>query len=187
MNRLQGKLILVTGPVRSGKSEWAENLALQSGQTVVYLATSFANPHDGEWQHRLKLHQLRRPVDWITWEVPVELAEAIASTDPQVCLLIDSLGSWLANVLEADDLSWQEMQTHLLETLQITQAQVIIVAEETGWGLVPAYPSGRLFRDRLGSLTRQVGAIATEVYLVTAGYALNLKALGTPLPPLNPS
>ena len=62
-------------------------------------------------------------------------------------------------------------------------ADVILVGEETGWGVVPAYPAGRLFRDRLGTLVRQIGAIADNVYLVTGGYALELSVLGTPLPP----
>ena len=44
-----GKIILVTGPARSGKSEWAENLALESGKKVVYIATANENPHDLEW------------------------------------------------------------------------------------------------------------------------------------------
>jgi adenosylcobinamide kinase/adenosylcobinamide-phosphate guanylyltransferase len=56
-----------------------------------------------------------------------------------------------------------------------------MVAEETGWGVVPAYPSGRRFRDRLGDLTRQVGAIADDTYLVVAGFAINLTATGTPV------
>jgi adenosylcobinamide kinase / adenosylcobinamide-phosphate guanylyltransferase len=55
------------------------------------------------------------------------------------------------------------------------------VAEETGWGVVPAYPLGRQFRDRLGTLIRLVGAIADQVYLITGGYALNLTLLGTPI------
>jgi adenosylcobinamide kinase / adenosylcobinamide-phosphate guanylyltransferase len=69
----------------------------------------------------------------------------------------------------------------LLASLEKTSGTIILVSEETGWGVVPAYPLGRLFRDRLGSLTRRVGAIAQAVYLVTAGYALDLTQLGTPL------
>ena len=57
------------------------------------------------------------------------------------------------------------------------------MAEETGWSVVPAYPLGRLFRDRMGTLTRQIGAISTAVYLVTGGYALNLTQLGQPIDP----
>jgi len=61
------------------------------------------------------------------------------------------------------------------------QAQIIFVAEETGWGLVPAYKSGRIFRDRLGELTRKIGNIADTTYMVASGHVLNLSLLGTPL------
>ncbi|MCC5625437.1 bifunctional adenosylcobinamide kinase/adenosylcobinamide-phosphate guanylyltransferase, partial [Nostoc sp. CHAB 5715] len=55
-------------------------------------------------------------------------------------------------------------------------------AEEVGWGVVPAYPLGRAFRDRLGSLVRQLGVLSDTVYLVTGGHVLNLSILGYPLP-----
>lgn len=64
--------------------------------------------------------------------------------------------------------------------------EVIFVAEETGWGVVPAYPLGRTFRDRLGDLVRRLGAIANPVYLVTGGHALNLSAVASVLPPPQP-
>jgi adenosylcobinamide kinase/adenosylcobinamide-phosphate guanylyltransferase len=70
----------------------------------------------------------------------------------------------------------------LLEILPLVAADVIFVAEETGWGVVPAYPIGRKFRDRLGSLVRKLGTICHPVYLVTGGHALNLSILGVPLP-----
>ncbi|MEL6903487.1 MAG: bifunctional adenosylcobinamide kinase/adenosylcobinamide-phosphate guanylyltransferase, partial [Cyanobacteria bacterium J06606_4] len=68
-----------------------------------------------------------------------------------------------------------------LEALRATTATVILVAEETGWGVVPAYELGRRFRDRLGTLSRAIGEIATDVYLVTSGYAISLTALGQPV------
>lgn len=172
---------LVTGPTRSGKSEWAEYLARATLQPVVYIATSQADPADPEWQQRLLAHQDRRPQQWQTLEVPYTLPETLAQADPGQCYLVDSLGTWVANLLEQDEQAWQLITESLLQTLRRTEAQVILVAEETGWGVVPAYPLGRCFRDRLGSLIRQVGAIAESVYLVTGGYALNLKVLGTPL------
>jgi adenosylcobinamide kinase/adenosylcobinamide-phosphate guanylyltransferase len=55
------------------------------------------------------------------------------------------------------------------------------VGEEVGWGIVPAYPMGRSFRDRLGRLVREIGVIADHVYLVTGGYALDLTQFGTPI------
>ncbi|MEB3229671.1 MAG: bifunctional adenosylcobinamide kinase/adenosylcobinamide-phosphate guanylyltransferase, partial [Leptolyngbyaceae bacterium] len=77
---------------------------------------------------------------------------------------------------------WQQTMDLLLTAVCEAEATTIFVAEEVGWGVVPAYPLGRTFRDRLGQLTRRLGAIAYPTYLVTAGYVLNLSQLGTPLP-----
>lgn len=173
-------LVIVTGPARSGKSEWAEGLA-EAWQTVIYVATSSADPEDVEWQARLDLHRQRRPAHWQLQEVPVDLAGAIAAAPERSCLLIDSLGTWLANLLDQDENQWQSTLETLKAALAQRQSAVIMVAEETGWGVVPAYPVGRLFRDRLGTAVRSLGAIADAVYLVTGGYALNLAQLGTPL------
>jgi adenosylcobinamide kinase/adenosylcobinamide-phosphate guanylyltransferase len=103
----------------------------------------------------------------------------IQSAAAGTCLLVDSLGTWLANVLDQDQQTWNNTTQQLLDSLRQTRSTVIFVSEETGWGLVPAYPTGRVFRDRLGFLTRQIAATCDAVYLVTAGYALNLKMLGT--------
>jgi adenosylcobinamide kinase / adenosylcobinamide-phosphate guanylyltransferase len=175
------RLILITGPARSGKSEWAEQLAAESSQLVFYIATATVDQTDLEWQMRIEQHRQRRPSTWQTWEVADDLAAAISRAPISSCLLIDSLGTWLANHLEQDQSTWQQTQADLLQQLQQCQCQVILVAEETGWGVVPAYPLGRTFRDRLGHLCRCIGSIADAVYLVTGGYALNLKALGVPL------
>lgn len=175
------RLILVTGSARSGKSDWAEKLAAQSGKSVVYVATAQTDPSDPEWQDRILQHQRRRPAHWQTWIVPIDLASAFQQATASECVLVDSLGSWLANVLEQDEAAWQETVQELLLNLQQAACHTVLVAEETGWGVVPAYPSGRRFRDRLGNLTRRVGAIAESVYLVTGGHALNLSQLGTRL------
>lgn len=176
------QLILVTGPARSGKSEWAETLAVESQKSIIYIATARVDPKDREWQDRIEKHQKRRPRDWKIEEIPVELSEALASrSHPDSCLLIDSLGTWVANLLETNEAEWQKQQQVLLESLSQANGDVILVGEETGWGVVPAFPAGRLFRDRLGSLVRLVGAIANPVYLVAGGHVLNLSALGSPL------
>jgi len=180
-NAAASKVILITGPARSGKSEWGERLAVQSGRRVVYVATAIARTDDPEWLARLQAHRDRRPPDWETLEVSHHLAKTIRQALPESCLLVDSLGTWLANLLEQEDEDWAETQMELLHSLETAQAQVILIAEETGWGVVPAYPLGRVFRDRLGTLTRKIGAIANPVYLVTSGYALNLRDLGTPI------
>lgn len=177
----QGRTSLVIGPANSGKSEWAEHLAKQSPKAVTYIATAIADPNDTVWQEKLQKHALRRPQSWSTQEIPTALADYLRQAQEGDCLLIDSLGTWVANLLTVEDQGWEQSVNRFLESLGQTPAQVILVGEETGWGIVPAYQSGRTFRDRLGQLIRRVGENATEVYLVTGGYALPLSQLGQPL------
>jgi adenosylcobinamide kinase / adenosylcobinamide-phosphate guanylyltransferase len=176
-----GRLILVTGPARSGKSEWAESLAIAAKQPIIYIATSLSDPADLEWQARIAAHQIRRPIDWETREVPEALAETLSQISPHSTVLVDSLGTWLANLLELSNAEWLHVMQHLLTVLKTTPCRVILVGEEVGWGIVPAYPIGRSFRDRLGRLVREIGVIADHVYLVTGGYALDLTQIGTPI------
>lgn len=179
---LPGQVVLVTGPARSGKSEWAETLATRFDLPVTYVATAQVDATDPEWQARIADHRRRRPADWQLLEIATELADIILAAPAQSCLLVDSLGTWVANCLELDQPAWSQQVQEFLHGLQTATCMVILVAEETGWGVIPAYPSGRCFRDRLGNLTRKIGAIADPVYLVTAGYVLNLRELGNPLP-----
>jgi len=176
-----GQIILVVGPASSGKSEWAEHLAKQSPKPVTYIATAIADPKDPAWQDKLQKHALRRPQSWSTQEIPTALANCLQQAQAEDCLLIDSLGTWVANLLTTEDQQWEQTVNTFLDSLDQTPSQVILVAEETGWGVIPAYQSGRAFRDRLGDLIRRVGENATNVYLVTGGYALPLTQLGQPL------
>jgi adenosylcobinamide kinase/adenosylcobinamide-phosphate guanylyltransferase len=173
---------LVTGATRSGKSEWAELLALRSQKPVIYIATATRYPDDAEWEERLQKHRDRRPQDWQTLEVPIELAQSILEIQDNVYILVDSLGTWLANFLDCDQETWLEIEQKLLESIQACAVDITFVSEEVGWGLVPEYKSGRIFRDRLGGLSRKIGAIADAVYLVTGGYAINLTQIGEKIP-----
>ena len=173
---------LVTGATRSGKSEWAEYLALRSQKSVIYIATATRYPDDAEWDARLQKHRDRRPDDWQTLEVPIELAQNIIEIQDDAYILVDSLGTWLANFLDEDEETWLETEQKLLESIQSCSVDITFVSEEVGWGLVPEYKLGRIFRDRLGGLSRTIGAIADVVYLVTGGYAINLSQIGEKLP-----
>jgi adenosylcobinamide kinase/adenosylcobinamide-phosphate guanylyltransferase len=175
------RLILVTGAARCGKSEWAETLAHQSRRRVIYVATAIVDINDREWSQRILKHQQRRPKDWHNLAAIEDLPITIQQATDTDCLLVDSIGTWVANLLSRSDQEWEQMTAELINSLHLTPAMVILVSEETGWGVVPAYPSGRLFRDRLGTLSRNIGAIAHPVYLVTGGHILNLSQLGQPL------
>lgn len=185
----RGLKILVTGPARSGKSRWAEFLAQDSQQSVYYLATAIAPTNDPEWAARIYQHQQRRPATWNLLEAPYDLSQSIRDyAGVEICLLIDSLGTWVANHLDLPDSPWQDQTQELVDTIQTLVGTIIFVAEETSWGVIPAYPSGRLFRDRLGEVIQAVSKEMDQVFLVAGGYALPLHQLGYPLPePMSPS
>ena len=192
----QRGLVLVCGASRSGKSRWAESLASQSGRAVTYLATAAPRPEDHGWNERLALHRQRRPPAWGLMETGAALSQALAgmqvdrtrtastsgSSTNAPLLLIDSLGTWLAQHLEADPSAWEGIQTLLLQQLAAYPAPVLLVCEEVGWGVVPPTAVGGLFRDRMGALQQRLMQQAAESWLVVAGRALNLHALGHPVP-----
>lgn len=175
------EVILITGGANSGKSEWGESLAIQSQKPVIYIATARKNETDEEWRQKILVHQQRRPKHWENLEIPLFLADSIEQIKEDKCLLIDSLGTWVANWLEKDELLWQEQVNKFRSSLQNSICQIIIVAEETGWGVVPAYELGRLFRSRLGKLTRLMGIDANTVYLTVGGYAVDISQIGVKL------
>lgn len=174
-------IILVTGAANSGKSEWAEFLAKETGLQVIYIATAQKNDQDVEWTAKIIKHQQRRPKNWENWEIPLDLSLAINQAPANSCLLIDSLGTWVTNWLMSDEEIWEKEVKQLIQQLTQSQQTIILVAEETGWGVVPAYELGRLFRNRLGNLTRRVGLIADSVYLVIGGYAVDISKFGIKL------
>jgi adenosylcobinamide kinase / adenosylcobinamide-phosphate guanylyltransferase len=175
-------ITLITGASRSGKSEWAEILAMRSPKQVIYLATSISDPADLEWEARLQLHRDRRPQDWQIIEVPINLSNQIGLATSENYVLVDALGTWVANCLDREQSDWDQIETELLAAAIACQADLTFVAEEVGWGVVPAYLSGRIFRDRLGHLIRKLGGRADRVYLVTGGHAIELNKIGERLP-----
>ena len=180
-------LVLVSGPSRSGKSRWAEHLAQQSGRAVLYLATGPDAEHDPSWSARVALHRQRRPAHWQCREVGADLGEVLAElnqTDgaPAATLLIDSLGTWVAWFLEDSAPQWQERCNRLQQQLELQKQPVLLVVEETGWGVVPATAIGGRFRDRLGALQEQLMGSCTAAWLVVAGRAIDLLTLGQAVP-----
>src|SRR6476661_1054069 len=104
------QLILVTGPARSGKSEWAETLAAGSGKQVIYVATGRVDEADLERLRRLEQHRKRRPLNWTPLEVPIELAGVVRAGLPSDCFLIDSLGTGTGKLLEQEAAVWATQQ-----------------------------------------------------------------------------
>lgn len=186
-----GKLVFVTGGARSGKSRFAETLARRHPGRVCYIAT--AAVIDEEMARRVALHRQRRPADWSTLECDAHLADSLLQAAPSHdLLLVDCLTLYLARFLPADlppDATLcreVEEKTHqqveedmaaILSTVRRIAADVLIVSNEVGSGLVPPYPTGRLFRDLMGYANQLLAREADCAYVVIAGIPLDLKAL----------
>lgn len=185
---------LVTGATGSGKSEFAEALALGAGNPVVYVATASLDARDAEWAARIALHRLRRPAQWGLIETAGERCEldaVVRGGRAGTVLLIDSLGTWIADRMAVahaeilDDRVRLEAalaidEGALLAALRTSPATVIVVSDEVGWGIVPPHPGARIFRDVLGGMHRRLTDLAEHAYLVIHGRALDIKGLSAP-------
>ena len=156
-------ITLVLGGVRSGKSEVAERLAGPGPGT--YLATGLAAPGDDDFADRIARHRARRPASWATVEEPCAVPEVLARLHGVV--LLDALGTWIANDLQADI-------DALVKALVHRPGDTIVVSEEVGLGVHPPTELGRLFADRLGEANRQVAEVADRCLLVVAGRVIDL-------------
>lgn len=169
---------LVLGGARSGKSRFAESLAPAGGARRVYIAT--AESVDDEMAERVALHRSRRGSAWRTVEAPIELAQAIGrESTPRTWLLVDCLTVWLGNLMH-HGLDVDAAGEALLESLASAPGPVVLVANETGLGIVPDNAMARAFRDHAGRLNQTVAAVAGTVFFVAAGLPVTLK--GAPLP-----
>lgn len=178
-----GKVVLVTGGSRSGKSAFAERYAAKFGKKIAYVAT--AQVYDDEMQHRVDLHQARRPSEWRTYECPFEAENALlAASAEHDMILFDCITLYITNVL-LKDYREHEIAKHyeLVETairklinaaLQ-ADGTTIFVTNEVGSGIVPGDPLSREYRDLAGLANQLVAEAAEEVYLVTCGIATEIK------------
>jgi adenosylcobinamide kinase / adenosylcobinamide-phosphate guanylyltransferase len=167
--------ILVTGGVRSGKSQYAEQRALELGERRLYFATAEAN--DEEMARRIAEHQKRRAGEWTTIEEPMELSSALLAQRGRTdCALVDCLTIWLSNLLLHRDADFVEDRVEqFLGTLPQLDFHVVLVTNEVGWGIVPDNPLARQFRDLTGWANQEIATVATEVILMVAGIPMVVK------------
>jgi adenosylcobinamide kinase / adenosylcobinamide-phosphate guanylyltransferase len=172
----QSSVTLVLGGVRSGKSRYAQQLAAQSRQ-VVFVAT--AKITDDEMRAKIQLHKEDRPPEWLTVEEPLELPKVLAQYDLECdTIVVDCLTIFAANLLETEDGKSDAVERRIEElcaALQAVRCAVVLVSNEVGSGVVPAYPLGRRYRDLLGEINQRVARIADDVVLMVAGLPLALK------------
>jgi adenosylcobinamide kinase / adenosylcobinamide-phosphate guanylyltransferase len=182
MKFLSANLILILGGARSGKSSYAEKLAAELGNRVVYIATAEAK--DEEMKARIQTHQSNRPASWYTLEAPYNVASALSGmADRPDALLLDCMTLLVSNILlsmESSSLTTIEAAVQAeIEALLATQkglaVPLIVVSNEVGLGLVPPYPLGRAYRDLLGRANQHLAALAQRVIFMVAGLPLTIK------------
>ncbi len=168
---------LIIGGARSGKSRLAEQLAMDSGLPVTYLATAQAG--DGEMAARIAHHAARRPAHWHTVEEPLALGGALrAHAAPDRCLLVDCLTLWLTNLLlQSDPGRYAQERAALVAALPALPGRIILVGNETGMGIVPMGELSRRFSDEAGWLHQEVATLCDTVLLTVAGLPLTLKGI----------
>jgi adenosylcobinamide kinase/adenosylcobinamide-phosphate guanylyltransferase len=183
----------VLGGARSGKSAFAQSLALkQGGDDVLYVATLRETPDvakDEEMQARIERHQRSRPATWRTVVIGDDPAdEIIAAQNGARVVLLDCLSLFITHVLfgstaeefEAGlkgDVEQRAVDAvaSLLTAYQHGDTPWVVVSNEVGLGVVPAYASGRAFRDALGRANQYVARLADDAYFVVAGIPQKLK------------
>lgn len=179
---------LIVGGVRSGKSALAERWAKQwGGDAVTYAATMARREDDLEMSRRIARHRAKRPLSWRTIEFdPDELPPPGHGV-----LLFDCLGVAVSRVLLAHEHAGEGAALDAvgkaveawLTFWRNWQGPVVVVSNEVGSGVVPAYPLGRWFRDAQGEANQRVAQAADLVVLTVAGLPLALKGQLPPSPP----
>lgn len=182
---MEARLTLILGGARSGKSDYAQRLAAESGRPVIYIATATAG--DEEMTRRIARHQAARPAHWHTLEAPVNVGQALetALTGGEI-VLMDCLTLLVSNLMleEGEGVTEDRLMARVIAELEVLlevcaarEAPLFIVSNEVGMGLVPPYPTGRVYRDVLGRANQWLAARADQVILMVAGIPLQIKGM----------
>lgn len=173
------KLTLILGGARSGKSAFAVELG-KKYERVTYIAT--ARIIDDEMRERVKMHQRLRPPSWKTLEVPFHADKVFSDLKGQTDLvLLDCITLYIANIL-FDEKSPEKKEDYILEEVDKLceaakkwTADVILVSNEVGMGIVPENALARQFRDIAGLVNQRIAQKADSVFLISAGLPIKVK------------
>jgi adenosylcobinamide kinase/adenosylcobinamide-phosphate guanylyltransferase len=181
-----GRIILVTGGCRSGKSEYAEEI-LKAKNDVLYIAT--AKAYDDEMVDRIEKHKLRRNPKWDTYEGFNDLHLVIKETEKSY-ILLDCLTIMMTNLLfleeqDFDNVSMDKIDDilsnikkqveRMISSAKKNEKTLVMVTNEVGYGLVPEYKLGRIFRDVAGAINKIAASLSDEVYLTVCGIPVRIK------------
>ena len=182
-------MILVTGGARSGKSSYAESIAKDYGDSVLYVATSI--PFDKEMQDRIKKHRTSRPSSWKTLEAYKDLDKLLPeATNSEKCILLDCITVMITNIMFEQEMDFNNVNPKMADSLEATvrvevekliktgkslDIPLIMVTNEIGMGIVPDNAISRAFRDIAGRMNQLIARECDEVYVCISGIPLKLK------------
>jgi adenosylcobinamide kinase/adenosylcobinamide-phosphate guanylyltransferase len=177
---LAKQIILLLGGARSGKSRYAQQLAGQLDDKVLFVATG--EPLDQEMLNRIAEHRKSRPESWRTLEIPIGIGKAIEKGIGNAeVVVIDCLTLLVSNLLR-DEPGYLEAEkrvtseiNELIAVMDRFDVSFVIVSNEVGMGLVPESKLGRIYRDMLGKANQLIASHATEVYLMVACLPVRVK------------
>lgn len=165
---------LILGGVRSGKTRYAEQQAMASERPVTVVATALAL--DAEMGARIARHRADRPAHWAVVEEPLALEACLRRLDgPDRVIVVDCLTLWLTQLLEAGEARLKHETEALLAALPDLGADLLLVSNETGLGIMPLGELTRRFGDVAGRLHQGLAARVDRVVLMVAGLPLTVK------------
>lgn len=167
------RVILITGGARSGKSRYAEELALSLSNSPVYVAT--AHVWDEEFRERVKKHQKRRGQEWTNIEEEKELSRHDLTGRVAV---IDCITLWCTNYffeLQEVDATLKALKAEF-DKFTAHDATYIFVTNEIGMGGVSENAVQRKFTDLQGWMNQYVASQADEVILMVSGIPFKVKS-----------
>ncbi|USD63985.1 bifunctional adenosylcobinamide kinase/adenosylcobinamide-phosphate guanylyltransferase [Vibrio sp. SCSIO 43136] len=172
---------LVLGGARSGKSSYAERTLLaepNSQGKLHYIATAIA--FDQEMEHRIEMHRQQRGDKWHLYECPQQLPELLSTFKEGDHVLVDCLTLWLNNVIyqlgencPSEHIS--RRVDELVNQLRLCAADVTLVSNEVGLGIIPLGKVTRVFVDHAGWMNQKLAAVADKVTFVAAGLPMTMK------------
>jgi adenosylcobinamide kinase/adenosylcobinamide-phosphate guanylyltransferase len=169
----KSRIIFVTGGARSGKSRYAQELALQLSQQPVYVAT--ARQWDAEFQQRIQRHQNDRDERWTS----IEEEKHISQLDLQgKVAVIDCVTLWLTNFFIDNKYAIDQCLAECKQEIQNLQHQegtFIIISNEIGMGVHAETEIGRKFTDLQGWMNQYIAAEAKEAVFMVSGIPMKIK------------
>jgi len=167
-------MILIGGGSRCGKSRAALDMLRAAGERRAFIAT--AQPFDDEMSTRIAWHRAERAPDIVTFEEPFDVAVRIRIEESRYdAIVVDCLTLWLSNLMLAERDSIPQDCRELVESATASRAEVILVTNEVGCGIVPESALARRFRDEAGRLNQLAAQYAREVHWMVFGIGMRIK------------